>query len=158
MGGKPYFLFKKMEILKTIRDNDLDLNFEEPITYEQERRASRAIVFDKGNNVALLHATNKNYHKLPGGGIEEGEDAIQALKREAMEEIGCEIENIKELGIVEEYRNQYSLHQLSYCFTADIKGEKGTPQLEEDEIADGFETVWMNINDAIKVLESEKEL
>lgn len=147
-----------MKILKTIRDKDLNLNFEDQAVYKQERKAARAIVFDKDKNVALLHATNKSYHKLPGGGIEEGEEIVEALKREAMEEIGCEIENINELGIVEEYRNQYSLHQLSYCFTADLKGEKGTPDLEEDEIADGFETVWMSINDAIKILEGEKEL
>lgn len=147
-----------MKILKTIRDKDLNLNFEDQAVYKQERKAARAIVFDKDKNVALLHATNKSYHKLPGGGIEEGEEIIEALKREAMEEIGCEIENIKELGIVEEYRNQYSLHQLSYCFIADLKGEKGIPDLEEDEIADGFETVWMSINDAIKILEGETEL
>ncbi len=93
-----------MKLLKTIRDKDLGLDFAEPSVY-RERKASRALVFDKDNNIALLHAKNKSYHKLPGGGIEDGEDIIQALRREAMEEIGCEIDNIKELGIVEEYRN-----------------------------------------------------
>ncbi len=146
-----------MEILKTIRDKDLGLNFAEP-SIHRERKASRAIVFDKDNNLALLHAKNKSYHKLPGGGIEDGEDIIQALRREAMEEIGCEIDNIKELGIVEEYRNQFSLHQLSYCFIANLKGEKGTPHLEADELADGFETVWLNIDEAIKTIENEKDL
>ena len=146
-----------MEILKTIRDKDLGLDFAEPAVY-RERKASRALVFDKDNNIALLHAKNKSYHKLPGGGIEDGEDIIQALRREAMEEIGCEIDNIKELGVVEEYRNQFSLHQLSYCFIANLKGEKGIPHLEPDEMEDGFETVWLNIDDAIKVIENEKDL
>ena len=146
-----------MQILKTIRDKDLELDFTEPSVY-RERKASRALVFDKDNNIALLKAKNKSYHKLPGGGIEDGEDIIQALRREAMEEIGCEIDNIKELGIVEEYRNQFSLHQLSYCFIANLKGEKGTPNLEADEIEDGFETVWLNIDDAIKTIENEKDL
>jgi 8-oxo-dGTP diphosphatase len=147
-----------MKILKTIRDRDLGLNFEDPSIYTQERRASRAIVFDKDKNLALLDAKNKGYHKLPGGGIEKGEDIIEALNREAMEEIGCKITNAKELGIVEEYRNQFSLHQLSYCFIADLDGEKGVPQLEADEIEDGFEPVWLNIDEAIKILESEKNL
>lgn len=147
-----------MKILKTIRDKDLGLDFQNPSVYEREREAARAIVFDKDNNIALLHATNKSYHKLPGGGVEKGEDIIQALKREAIEEIGCEIDNIKELGIIEEYRNKFSLHQLSYCFTANLKGEKGTPQLEADELEDGFETVWLNIDDAIKTIENEKDL
>jgi len=147
-----------VKILKTIRDKDLGLPFEDPEAYKQERKAARAIVFDKDNNVALLHATNKSYHKLPGGGVEKGEDIIEALNREAMEEIGCEIDNIKELGIVEEYRNKFSLHQLSYCFIANLKGEKGTPHLEADEIEDGFETVWLNIDEAIKIIENEKDL
>src|SRR3989338_924942 len=147
-----------MKILKTIRDKDLGLPFEDQAIYKQERKAARAIVFDKDNNVALLHATNKSYHKLPGGGVEKGEDIIEALKREAMEEIGCEDDNIKELGIVEEYRNKFSLHQFSYCFIANLKGEKGTPHLEADEIEDGFETVWLSIDDAIKTIENEKDL
>src|SRR3990167_2065115 len=106
--------FMSMKILKTIRDKDLGLDFQNPSVYEREREAARAIVFDKDNNIALLHATNKSYHKLPGGGVEKGEDIIQALKREVLEEIGCEIDSIKELGIIEEYRNKFSLHQLSY--------------------------------------------
>jgi hypothetical protein len=57
--------------------------------------------------------------------------------------------------MVEEYRNQWALHQISYCFLVDLDGTKGTPHLEEDEIADGFETVWVDIDDAIKILESE---
>src|SRR3989344_1565353 len=146
-----------MKILKTIRDKDLGLDFAEPSVC-RERKASRAIVFDKDNNIALLHAKNKSYHKLPGGEIEDGEDIFQALRREAMEEIGCEIDNIKELGIVEEYRNKFSLNQLSYCFIANLKGEKGTPHLEADEIEDGFETVWLNIDEAIKIIENEKDL
>ena len=146
-----------MKIIETIRDKDVGLDFQNPSLY-REREAARAIVFDKDKNIALLHATNKSYHKLPGGGIEKGENIIQALKREAMEEIGCEIDNIKELGIIEEYRNKFSLHQLSHCFVANLKGEKGTPHLEADELEDGFETVWLNINDAIKIIENEKDL
>jgi len=148
---------KTMKILKTIKDKDLGLDFENTSVY-QERKAARAIIFDKKNNVALLHATKKHYHKLPGGGVEEGEDFIKALKREAMEEIGCEITNIKELGIIEEFRNKIPEHQLSYCFIANLVGEKGTPHLEEDEIADGFESVWLNLDVAIKTLEGETDI
>ncbi len=74
-----------------------------------------------------------------------------------MEEIGCEITNIRELGIIEEYRNAIPLHQLSYCYTADLVGEKGTPRLEDDEIAEGFVTEWLDLDSAIKTLESEKD-
>lgn len=146
-----------MEILKTIRDKDLGLNFLDPEVYT-ERKAARAIVFDENNNIALLHATKKDYYKLPGGGFEGDEDMIQAVRREVMEEIGCEIDNIQELGIIEEYKNHISTHQLSYCFIATLKGEKGTPQLTEKESNEGFETIWLSIDEAIKILEIERSV
>jgi hypothetical protein len=36
-----------------------------------------------------------------------------------------------------------------------LDGQKGATHLEEDEIANGFEPVWVSIEDAIKILESE---
>jgi 8-oxo-dGTP diphosphatase len=143
-----------MKLLKTIRDSDIGSDIPDGVP-KQERGASRAVVFDADGNVALLHATKKHFHKLPGGGIEQGEDIETALRRELIEEIGCSVKNLRELGSVEEYRNKWELHQISYCFLADLDGEKGTPDLEEDEIADGFEPVWLSIEDAIKTLEGE---
>src|SRR5450830_1921296 len=99
-----------MKIIKIIWDTDIGANFPVPSVY-RERRASRAVVFDRDGNIALLDVSKRGYHKLPGGGIDEGEDILAALNRETMEEIGCTIGNIRELGIIEEYRNNYELHQ-----------------------------------------------
>lgn len=143
-----------MKTIKIIYDKDIGSNIPSPETYG-ERRATRALVFDQERRMALLHATNKGYHKLPGGGIEDGEDMFEALRRECLEEIGCNIGNIRELGIIEEYRNGFKLHQVSYCYIADLVGEQGQNKLEEDEAADGFEPEWMKLEDAIKILESE---
>lgn len=125
-----------------------------PAAYE-ERKAARAVVFDSDGNVALLHATQKHYHKLPGGGVEEGESIEAALRREVLEEIGCSIGNLKELGMIEEYRNKLQLHQLSYCFIVDIVGPKGEQHLEAGEMADGHEPKWLSIERAIQTLEGE---
>ena len=116
------------------------------------REAARAVVFDSENNVALLHSTVNKYYKLPGGGIESGEDPILALKRECLEEIGCDIDSIEEVGIVREYRKRYNLKQLSYSYTANVVGEKGVVALTEDEIAEGFVTVWVTLPEAIKLI------
>ncbi len=143
-----------MKLIKTIRDADLGMDVPEPAAYE-ERKAARAVVFDTHGKVALLNVTRRHYHKLPGGEIEKGESIEAAVKREALEEIGCSIENLRELGIVEEYRNKLGLHQISYCFFAGVAGEKGAQRLEAEEIADGHEPVWLGIEQAIQILESE---
>lgn len=143
-----------MEIIKLIKDSDIGSDFPAPEEYV-ERKASRAIVFDKENKVALFYSTKKHYHKLPGGGLEEGEDIKTALKRELLEEIGCNVENIRELAIIEEFRNKFKMHQFSHCFIANVLGEKGIPRLDEGELAEGFITEWMDLNMAIKTLEDE---
>lgn len=122
----------------------------------KSRESARAIVLDSDNHVAMLHATKTFYYKLPGGGIELGETNEIALRRECKEEIGCDVEIVKELGSTLEYRKKYKLKQISYCYIAKVKGEKGTPKLEEDEEAEGFKTVWLPIEEALqKVIESK---
>ena len=125
-------------------------------TTEQEagtfsvREAARAIVFDTDNLVALLHSTKYEYYKLPGGGVEPGEDYETALKRECVEEIGCQIEVLKELGKIIEYRKKYNLKQTSYCYVAKVVGEKGIAELTPEEMDDAFETVWLPLEEAIQ--------
>lgn len=145
-----------MRIIKTIRDIDFGFNIETPAVY-RERKAARSVVFDENKKIALLHVTKKGYHKLPGGGIEKGEDVRVALERELLEEIGCYAGNVQELGIIKEYRNKSELHQISYCFASNLIGEKGTPNFEESEIADGFVPVWLSLEEAIKTLERERD-
>jgi 8-oxo-dGTP diphosphatase len=100
--------------------------------------------------VALLHATKYDYYKLPGGGIEKGESPEIAMKRECLEEIGCEVEIIKDLGTILEYRKKYMLRQRSYCYVAKLVGKKRTPNLMDDEIEEGFQTVWLTLDEAFK--------
>jgi len=143
-----------MDPILTIRDKDFGLEFSSTRA-SQERRATRAVVFDKERKIALLHVSKKYFHKLPGGGIEGEETVEEGLRREVSEEIGCEIENIREIGTVEEFRGKFALHQISHCFVADLAGEKGAAHLELDEIEDGFGTVWMDLARAITTLEGE---
>jgi hypothetical protein len=78
-----------------------------------------------------------------------------------LEEIGCHIQNVRELGMIEEWRNRCDtldtgLHQTSFCYTSDIRGEKGAPTLTHSEIEEGFVTVWMPLEGAIAQLEREQ--
>jgi len=116
------------------------------------RKAVRALVFDELNNMALLHVTNNQFYKLPGGGMEAGEDNETALQRECQEEIGCAVEILKEIGSIIEYRKFASLQQISFCYLAKLKGKKSIPQYMEDEIADGFRPLWVPFQAAQKLL------
>jgi len=119
------------------------------------RTAARAIVFDADGRIALLHVRHLAYHKLPGGGIEPGEDIATALVRECLEEIGCAIYVGESLGEVHEYRAQYQQHQISYCFTARVQGEKGESSFTAEELAGGFAVEWYFPDEALMILESQ---
>jgi len=136
-----------MDLIKLINIENVS---EDEVKKYWIRNAARAIVFDNEGLIALLYATKNHYYKLPGGGIEKEETNEEALKRECLEEIGCNIEIIGELGFTVEYRKKYNLNQISYCYVAKIVSEKGTPRLEKDEIEEGFQTIWLSIQDAIK--------
>tara|TARA_Y100000310_G_scaffold301611_1_gene338218 strand:- start:2543 stop:3421 length:879 start_codon:yes stop_codon:yes gene_type:complete len=122
------------------------------------REAARAVVFlDRTTDiVALLHVTKHGYHKLPGGGVEEGEDFKRACERECEEEIGRDIDMEVELGCVVEYRKQNKLRQISYCYLAYAHDKEKSPQFTESEREKGFEVVWKSLDEAIGLLSGEK--
>ena len=142
-----------MELIKLI---NLENVSDEEANEFSTREAARAIVFDKENKIALLHATKYNYFKLPGGGINKGETKEEALKRECIEEIGCNVKIINEVGFTIEYRKQFNTKQTSYCYIAKLVGEKGEPKLEPDELEEGFKTIWLAVDDAQKKLMHDK--
>ena len=147
-----------MNLLTTIRDSDLIPGAvdADPTNYNT-REAARAIVLDDLNQVALLKVGQHNYFKLPGGGIEEGEDVRVALSRELLEEIGCEAEVIGEVGEIVQLLDKKQLRQTSYCFLAKQIGEKNPPDFTDEELADGFEIRWTkDIDEAIALLEHSK--
>jgi ADP-ribose pyrophosphatase YjhB (NUDIX family) len=141
-------------LLRTIRDKDFGIDIPDPPAYD-ERLSARAVVVAANGDVALFHATRKAYHKLPGGRVEEGETVRTALERELLEEIGHLVCNVRELGVIEEFRNMIGLHRTSHCFLAERGEEKNVPELGENEIAEGFETIWVPLDAAITILESE---
>lgn len=142
-----------MKLIKTIQFKDLKV--EETDKFER-RRAARAVVFDHDKNIGILYVGKHNYHKLPGGGLEGNESIEEALKRECLEEIGCNIETFGELGEIIEYRDIGSLKQHSYCYLANVVGEKGKPAFTQEEIDNGFGIKWMSLEEAIKLLEDDK--
>jgi 8-oxo-dGTP diphosphatase len=119
------------------------------------RNSARAVVCDSDGNIAILNVSKKNYHKLPGGGVEAGENFHDALKRECREEIGCEIEISGEIGQIIEYRKTFKIQQISFCYLAKVIGEKGEPKFTEDESKNGFEILWLPLKQVQNLFETD---
>lgn len=138
-----------MELLRTINLDSLSPEKRQTLTL---RQAARAVLFDDENNIALLHVQKGGYYKLPGGGVDEGEDFITALKRECVEETGCTIKVGAEIGMVIEYRGKFNLKQESYCYIAHVIGTKGTPDFTEHERSAEFKLIWVPLDEAIRLV------
>ncbi|MDD2807516.1 MAG: NUDIX domain-containing protein [Patescibacteria group bacterium] len=144
-----------MKLLKTINFSDIS---KPDISQYRIRTAARAVVVDAENKLALLFVSAYGYHKLPGGGVEVGETIIQALKRECLEEIGCDIIVGQEVGAIIEIRTKLSFKQESFCFLAKVAGPKRPPKFDPEEIAEGLELKWVAIDEAIKLIKGDKSL
>lgn len=121
------------------------------------RITTRAVLYDADGNIAFMHIGRKNFHKLPGGGVEGDETLEQALTRELQEETGCKARILKPLGYVEEYRARGGFLQISHAYIAEVVGPKGTPAFDESERADAFSLKWLSPQDALHILQIEKQ-
>lgn len=116
------------------------------------RYASRGIVLNAKNEIALFYKEKMNEYKLPGGGIEENEKAIDAFKREVLEETGCIIDNINELGIIEEYKSHANFKQRSYVFVGNVKEDTNKLYITDKEKAEGAKLMWKSPENALKLI------
>jgi 8-oxo-dGTP diphosphatase len=146
-----------MKLLNEISEFTLGIGDPEKLNSNYElRKSARAILLNKDGNIAIQYLQNYTFHKLPGGGVEIGENLKEAVIREVEEEVGCKCEISDTVGMVIEYRNKYNLLHISYAFVAKIIGKVGTPKLEKGEIEEGQVTVWMPVEEALEKMEIDQ--
>lgn len=153
-------IFARMKLLAEISEKSLglgDLHANLGAHY-QLRKSARAIVLNAEGKMATQHLTTYAYHKLPGGGVDPGETVEEGLKREVLEEVGCDCEIIRPIGMTLEYRNHFDLLHISFCYACRVVGEIGEPELEENEIEEGQVTLWLDPAEALAKMKTDHPL
>lgn len=102
---------------------------------------------------AFDEVKKETFYRSIGGGIEFGESGIEAIEREVTEELGVEIENIKELGIFESIfvYNGKQGHEFVMVFDADFK-DKNFYNKNEIKVTEGDlvgTAYWLTIEEII---------
>jgi 8-oxo-dGTP diphosphatase len=147
----------KTQNLKTFIQKDVFPDMELIDVAFEDRLTGKSIVTDSDGKIAFVGASVSNIYTLPGGGIDKNESIEDGIIREAKEEIGCDIKISSMLGVIDDYRNRDKKHCISYCAIAEIIGEKGSPNLTEEEKKNGLHVIWLSKNEAYKILKEEKD-
>ncbi len=108
------------------------------------REASRGVIYFSDGDILVFFKERIGQYKLPGGGKESNETPEQIFMREAYEETGYMVKNIRKVGIVKDQT------QTSHIFVAEPYGEAQEIHPDEDEIKFGAKRLKMNPADVLK--------
>lgn len=120
------------------------------------RLTARAIVRRRDGYYAVMYADKFRFYSLPGGGVENGEDVLTALRREVYEETGCSCDEIRELGIVAENRASLDYTQINYYFVVAAADSSGRNHLTEDELNDGTAVQWHILDEMVRLINEQE--
>ncbi len=145
-----------MKLLYSLKDNQFPDN-----GYNHTRSIVRAIVYNDKKEIALNYLLSddkfghRDYLETPGGGVEKGETLITALKRELREELGAEVDNIEEIGRVEDYYNLIYRKNNNHYYLCHLTSlhEKHLTEKEKVWIQ---EVKWLDIDEAIRLMDNTK--
>lgn len=102
----------------------------------------------KDNLVALVREKDDTRFTPPGGGVEKGETALEALHREFLEEVQFAPENVKLLGSLEVFNpgaeEEIQKHNLQVRFVCSIDSVGDFVPLKDGETE---ERIFVNYNE-----------
>lgn len=124
------------------------------------RESARAIVFDNEGfyYFSKLDTDDSDrfgkgiYIQTFGGGIEENENIIEALKRELLEELGARVKIIKELGTVYDAYNLVRCNVVSHYYLVKVLSF-GKTALTGKEIQFKLSSLKLTYKEALEMYE-----
>lgn len=126
---------------------------------DHDRNIARAIVYGENGYFYFVRAKRDDDFgkailiETAGGGVEEGEDLIAAIKRELKEELGAEVEVVCKIGVISDYYNLIHRHNINNYFLCRVNSF-GHKNLTEDEInCFHLSTLKLSYEDAVKEYE-----
>lgn len=122
------------------------------------RPSARAIIF-RGDKIAVIRSQKYGFYKIPGGGIERMEDAVNAMVREVREEAGLIVipESVREYGYV--HRVQKGEHEAifiqdNYYYFCEVADQQLKTDYTETEKNYEFEFMWEDLDKVIRANEA----
>lgn len=135
--------------------NDKILLGKDGLSNKAPRITARAIVKNQDGLYAVMYADKFKLHSLPGGGVEDGEDVLTALRREVYEETGCICDEIQELGIVAENRASLDYTQINYYFEVTTTHTPGENHLTEAEQDSRTVVNWVSFDELVQLINEQ---
>ncbi len=104
----------------------------------------RGIIIDNGKILLMYRYKNgMEYWVVPGGGIEEGENEIEALKREMKEETNYDVQVGKRV-----FDDKYNGVDIGYFLIDKFEGELelGGPEKEQTSQENVYSPRWVDVS------------
>lgn len=139
-----------MGLIKLVTDIQLGLETKK-MRKPKTRYAARGIVIDDNNKVALFYKAKKNEYKLPGDEIKDGSKE-ETFMLAALNETGCDIDIVYDMGTIEEWKTHENFKQISYVYIGKVVKNRHELKLSKEDKKAGSVVVWVTINEAIKLI------
>lgn len=122
------------------------------------RPSARGIIFKDGK-LSVIYSRKKQFCKIPGGGIETGEDIAEAMIREVREEVGLVVipDTIREFGYVHRAQKEREggiFIQDNYYFFCEAEDEVLEPEYTSSEQKEDFVPMFLELEEVIRINEA----
>ena len=142
------------ELFINLQDDQWEFDY-----IDHDRTVVRAIVFDEEDKFYFVRAVRDDDFgkatliETSGGGVEENEELLDAIKRELKEELGVEVDVVCKIGVVSDYYNLIHRHNINNYFLCKVKSfvDKNLTEEEMDDFH--LSTLRLSYEEACKEYE-----